>query len=195
MPDTDTFDLVEVSFKNGARKAFFHKPQHLQLDKGEYVLVEVESGYDIGTLSLAGELVRMQLKKRNLKETGVFPNLIRKANARDLEKLDTLRDSEQEAMKQARLIARSLKLDMKLGDVECQADGRKTTFYYTAEGRVDFRELIRLYAREFKVKIEMRQIGARQEAARIGGLGSCGRELCCSTWLTDFKQIGTHAAR
>ncbi len=189
------FDMVEVSFKNGSRKEFFHNPSFSRTQTGDYVLVEVENGYDIGKISLSGELVRLQMKKKKVKEGSSFKNVIRKANERDMEKLYEVRRVEKETMIQARAIARTLDLDMKIGDVEYQADGRKATFFYTADGRVDFRELIRHFAKDFRVKIEMRQIGVRQESARVGGLGSCGRELCCSTWLTDFKSVSTAAAR
>ncbi|MEY4926121.1 MAG: hypothetical protein RI894_557 [Bacteroidota bacterium] len=195
LPEHDTFDLVEISFKNGSRKGFYHRPRHIEAHFGEQVIVDAEGGYDIGQISLTGELVKLQMKKRNVKPNTVFGNVIRKANPADLDKLTAIRKNEPAVMLQARVIARLLDLDMKLGDVEFQADSRKATFYYTADGRIDFRELIRQYAKEFKVKIEMRQIGARQEAARVGGLGACGRELCCSTWLTDFKSVNTSAAR
>jgi cell fate regulator YaaT (PSP1 superfamily) len=195
LPDHDSFDLVEISFKNGSRKQFFHAAHSLNAEKGEAVVVETEGGYDIGQVSLRGELVKLQIKKKNVKPNTVFMNVLRKANERDMEKLNDIRSAEHGIMVQARVIARALGLDMKLGDVEFQGDGRKATFFYTADGRVDFRELIRSYARDFKVKIEMRQITARSEAARIGGLGACGRELCCSTWLTDFKNVNTGAAR
>ena len=194
--DFSTYDKVEISFKNGSRKEFFKNPPSSRATTGDMVLVEADNnGYDIGRITLSGELVRIQMKKRGVKENAMLPSIIRKANERDLERLQESRDAEKATMIQARAIARSFKLDMKIGDVEFQGDKRKATFYYTADGRVDFRELIREYAREFKVKIEMRQIGARQESARIGGLGPCGRELCCSTWLTDFKSVSTTAAR
>ncbi len=195
--DTDGYDLVEVSFKNGSRKEFYHNPPYCSTSTGDWVLVEVPGGggFDLGKISLMGDLVKMQLKKKGIKDSALFLNVIRRANPRDLEKLDEVRSSERDMMVRARAIARMLDLDMKVGDVEFQGDGRKITFYYTADGRVDFRELIRHYAKEFKVKIEMRQIGARQESARIGGIGSCGRELCCSTWLSDFKSVSTAAAR
>lgn len=193
--DTDPFDFVEVSFKNGARKAFFRSGLHYRPTPTEMVVVDVGGGFDIGRVNLSGELVRLQMKKRRINPDNVLQEVVRKANERDLERLQEARDMEQPTMVQARAIARSLGLDMKIGDVEFQGDKRKATFYYTANGRVDFRELIRQYAKEFRVKIEMRQIGARQESARIGGLGSCGRELCCSTWLTDFKSVSTGAAR
>lgn len=196
LPDYGNYDLVEVSFKNGARKEIFKKPEFVYISTGDYVAVEsTASGYDVGKVSLMGELVHIQLKKHRIKENAVLPNILRVANERDLERLDNARESEREAMIRARVIVRDLGLDMKIGDVEYQGDKRKVTFYYTADGRVDFRELIRVFAREYKVKIEMRQIGARQESARIGGIGSCGRELCCSTWLTNFKSVSTVAAR
>lgn len=193
--DTDPFDVVEVSFKNGARKDFYRVPEHLRTVTGDWVAVETGNGYDIGKISLSGDLVRLQMKKKRASEGDVAHNVIRRANERDLERLDEARALEPQIMVRARAIARTLGLDMKVGDVEYQGDKRKATFYYTADGRVDFRELIRHYAKEFRIKIEMRQIGARQESARIGGLGSCGRELCCSTWLSDFKSVSTAAAR
>jgi len=193
--DSDPFDIIEVSFKNGARKGFYRKRDHFHVSTGDMVVVETGNGYDIGEVDLSGELVRLQLKKKKTREEDVLHEVIRKANERDLERLAEARDLEHSTMVRARAIARTLGLDMKIGDVEYQGDKRKATFYYTADGRVDFRELIRHYAREFRIKIEMRQIGARQESARIGGIGSCGRELCCSTWLTDFKSVSTSAAR
>ena len=195
MRDVDEFRAVEVSFKNGSRKSFYNLPPHLHLSTGDMVAVEAKSGYDIGRISLSGELVRLQMKKKKFKDEHLIHGVIRRANERDLERLSEARSMERHTLVRARAIARSLDLEMKMGDIEYQGDKRKATFYYTANGRVDFRELIRHYAREFKVKIEMRQIGARQESARIGGLGSCGRELCCSTWLTDFKSVSTAAAR
>lgn len=193
--DVEPYEIVEVSFKNGARKAFYRNPPATKALTGDFVVVETSSGYDVGRVSLSGELVRLQLKRKRVNEDSVLHNVLRVANGRDLEKLAEARDQEQPTMVKARVISRTLGLDMKIGDVEFQGDKRKATFYYTADGRVDFRELIRHFAREFRVKIEMRQIGARQESARIGGLGSCGRELCCSTWLTDFKSVSTAAAR
>jgi len=194
--DARPFDVVEVSFKNGSRKEFFKNPQHTRAITGDWVLIESSSGgYDVGTITLSGEMVRMQMKRKRVRNDAKQQSIIRKAHERDLERLDELRRQERDIMIRARAIARTLDLNMKVGDVEFQGDGRKCTFYYTADGRVDFRELIRHYAREFKVKIEMRQIGARQESARIGGLGNCGRELCCSTWLTEFKSVNTAAAR
>jgi cell fate regulator YaaT (PSP1 superfamily) len=191
------FDIVEVSFNKGSHKDFYHNPMFLHASTGDTVLVEVPGGggYDVGHISLSGDLVRLQLKKKAVKDGSLFLNIIRRANDRDIEKLNELRSIERETMVRARAISRTLDLDMKLGDVEYQGDGRKCTFFYTADGRVDFRELIRHFAKEFKVKIEMRQIGARQESSRIGGIGTCGRELCCSTWLSDFKSVSTVAAR
>ncbi|MCB0569138.1 MAG: hypothetical protein KDC66_05220 [Phaeodactylibacter sp.] len=193
--DTDPFEIVEVSFKNGARKGFFRNPPFTRAYTGDMVVVETGNGLDVGRVSLSGELVRLQMRKKSTKEDEVLHGVIRTANERDLERLAEARSMEMPTMVRARVIARTLGLEMKIGDVEYQGDKRKATFFYTADGRVDFRELIRHYAKEFRVKIEMRQIGARQESARIGGLGSCGRELCCSTWLTDFRSVTTAAAR
>lgn len=194
--DAHPFEVAEVSFKNGSRKEFFKNPSFTRTTTGDEVLVESASGgYDVGTITLSGEMVRLQMKRKRVREDAKLMAVIRKAHERDLERLDEVRKMERDTMIRARVVARTLGLDMKIGDVEYQGDGRKCTFFYTADGRVDFRELIRHYAREFKVKIEMRQIGARQESARIGGLGNCGRELCCSTWLTEFKSVNTAAAR
>lgn len=194
--DAQPFEVVEVTFKNGSRKEFFKNPPVTRTTTGDWVVVESGSGgFDIGKISLSGDLVRLQMKRKRVKSEAKLQTLVRKAHERDLERLDELRQKEKEVMIRARAIARTLDLNMKVGDVEFQGDGRKCTFYYTADGRVDFRELIRSYAREFKVKIEMRQIGARQESARIGGIGNCGRELCCSTWLSEFKSVNTSAAR
>jgi cell fate regulator YaaT (PSP1 superfamily) len=194
--DIEPFDVVEVSFKNGSRKEFFKNPAHTRVTTGDDVLVEsAAGGYDIGKVSLSGELVRLQMKRKRVREDARFQAVVRKAHERDLERLDEVRKMEKEVMIRSRVISRTLDLNMKICDIEFQGDGRKCTFYYTADGRVDFRELIRHYAKEFKVKIEMRQIGARQESARIGGLGNCGRELCCSTWLHEFKSVNTAAAR
>jgi len=193
--DAEPFQYVEVSFKNGARKAFYKNPDTSRVTTGDWVLVEATNGYDLGRVSLSGDLVRLQMKRKRTHLDHVQQSVIRRANERDLERMQEARNREKDTLVLARAIARSLKINMKVGDVEYQGDGRKATFFYTADGRVDFRELIRQYAREFHVKIEMRQIGARQESARIGGIGSCGRELCCSTWLTDFKSVNTAAAR
>ena len=193
--DPEAFDVVEVSFKNGSRKDFFKNPSYTRAITGDMVVVEASNGYDVGRISLSGELVRLQMKKKKFHEDRILHKVIRRANDRDLEKLDEARGMEKKNMIRARAIARTLDLEMKIGDVEYQGDKRKATFYYTAEGRVDFRELVRLYAKEFRVKIEMRQIGSRQESAKVGGVGSCGRELCCSTWLSDFRTVTTSAAR
>ncbi len=193
--DMDGFDIVEVSFKNGAHKGFYRNPLHADAMTGDNVVTEVKGGYDIGKITLSGELVRLQMKKKKTREAAVIEKILRVANQRDMEKLDEARSMEYKTMVRARAIVASLDLKMKIGDVEYQGDKKKATFYYTADGRVDFRELIRALAKDFKVKIEMRQIGARQESALIGGIGSCGRELCCSTWLSDFKTVNTAAAR
>jgi cell fate regulator YaaT (PSP1 superfamily) len=189
------FHVHEVSFKNGLRKGFFYNAKKLDLMTGDSVVVEADSGFDIGKISLSGELVKLQMKKRKVSLNSRFPAIQRIATESDLEKLTEGRAKEGATMIRARTVSRELGLDMKIGEVEFQGDGRKATFYYIADDRVDFRELIKIYARDFKVKIEMRQIGARQEAGKIGGIGSCGRELCCSTWLTDFKSVSTTAAR
>ncbi len=193
--DVEDEGIVEISFHNGTRKEFCSRPAGLQVFTGDQVVVETDTGRDIGCITLSGELVGLQMRKKRFSPDRIKHKIIRKANRRDLEILQQARDREHETLLKARVIARSLNLEMKIGDVEYQADGRKATFYYTADGRVDFRELIRHYAREFRVRIEMRQIGARQEAGRIGGIGSCGRELCCSSWLTTFKTVSTAAAR
>ena len=195
LSDPSEFNLVEVSFKNGARKDFYRSNQHVRTVTGDLVAIEAGSGYDVGRISLSGELVRLQMKKKKISEDRIVHKVLRLANRRDIERLEEARSRERKAMIKAREIARMHDLEMKIGDVEFQGDNRKATFYYTADGRVDFRELVRAYANEFRVKIEMRQIGSRQESARIGGLGPCGRELCCSTWLSDFKSVSTSAAR
>jgi cell fate regulator YaaT (PSP1 superfamily) len=193
--DVEPFFVVEVSFKNGSRKGFFYNQPYTRASTGDLVAVETNAGCDVGRVTLSGELVRFQMRKKKVPEDGYFPKVLRIANERDAQKLTEVRNREKDSLVRARAIARTLKLNMKIGDVEYQGDGRKATFYYTADGRVDFRDLIRHFAKEFKVKIEMRQIGARQESARIGGLGPCGRELCCSTWLTSYRTVSTTAAR
>ena len=192
--DPAPYNIVEVSFHKGSRKDFF-QIQLGRFDTGDMVVVDTGSGYDIGKISLSGELVRLQIRKKKIPKDRLFRKVIRGANQRDLEKLDEARRSEKEILVRSRAIVNTLDLRMKIGDIEFQGDKRKITFYYTADGRVDFRELVRHYAKEFRVKIEMRQIGSRQESARIGGIGSCGRELCCSTWLSDFRSVSTAAAR
>jgi cell fate regulator YaaT (PSP1 superfamily) len=189
------FNIVEVRFK-GSRKEFYRNVDQLPLYTGDYVVVEGAHGYDIGMVSLKGELVRLQLKKYGVEENHPeMRNILRVPGERELERYKELKDRENETLETARGISMELKLAMKISDMEFQADGKKATFFYTAEQRVDFRELIRRYAETFKVKIEMRHIGYRQEASRLGGVGSCGRELCCSTWLTDFRQVNVTAAR
>src|SRR4249920_141851 len=188
--------IVEVSFNNGSRKDFFRNVTLQQFEKGDMVSVEGVSGFDVGEVSLTGEIVRLQMKKRNVKEENQeMKKILRRSSDRDLEIWKQNKAREPQAIIRSRAIARQLKLEMKISEVEMQADGRKATFFYIADGRVDFRELIKVYAGEFKLKVEMRQIGARQESAKVGGIGSCGRELCCSTWLTDFKSVNTTAAR
>lgn len=191
----DNFKITEVSFSQGSRKTFFRNLNNIDCHTGDMVLVEAATGYDIGRVSLSGELVRLQMKKHHIPLDADLPRIIRRATERDLDKWEQVKQQSHETMLTARVIAASLNLDMKIGDVEYQGDGRKATFYYTADDRVDFRELIKVFAKEFRIKIEMRQIGARQEAARIGGIGTCGRELCCSSWLTEFKSVSTLAAR
>ena len=189
------FNIVEIKFK-GSRKEFFLNIDNIYLEAGELVAVEASTGgYDIGHVSLTGELVRMQLKKRNVRTDDVIKKIYRKASPTDVEKWKLAKETEFTTMHKARVLAKELGLAMKLSDVDYQGDKTKATFYYTAEGRVDFRELIKKMAESFRIRIEMRQIGMRQEASRLGGIGSCGRELCCSTWLTDFKTVSTSAAR
>ena len=188
--------VIEVSFSQGSRKDFFRNVTLQSLEKGDMIAVEGVSGFDVGEVSLTGEIVRLQMKKRSVKEDNPeMKKVLRQASQRDLDLWKQNKAREAEAVIRSRAIARQLKLNMKISQVEMQADGKKATFYYIADGRVDFRELIKRYAADFKVKVEMRQIGARQESAKVGGIGSCGRELCCSTWLTDFKSVNTAAAR
>lgn len=187
-------DLVEVQFKN-TRKAYFHNDNRLPLQKGDLVAVEAMPGHDIGTVTLTGSLVPLQLEKARLKPGTEIRRIYRKARPADIEKWHESQALEQDTMIQSRQIAKDLGLEMKIGDVEYQGDGQKAIFYYIADGRVDFRQLIRVLADTFHVRIEMRQIGARQEAGRIGGFGPCGREMCCATWLKNFQSVGTGAAR
>ena len=186
-------DYIEVRFKN-ERKNFYHNINKLPLHIGSIVTVESSSGYDVGVVSLTGELVRIQMKKKNFGEEQAS-KIIRIATQKDVEIWQNSRKKEEEVKKEARKIALNLNLEMKISDIEYQGDGSKITFYYTAEGRVDFRQLIKEYAAVFRAKVDMKQIGYRQEAAKLGGIGSCGRELCCSTWLTDFRSVNTNAAR
>ena len=188
--------IVEITFNNGSRKDFYRNTTVHIFEKGDLVAVEGVSGFDVGTVNITGEIVRLQMKKRNADETDPdIKKVLRRATDKDIEIWQQNKVREKEALIRARAISRQLNLEMKLTEVEIQADGRKATFFYIADDRVDFRELIKIYAKEFRVKVEMRQIGARQEAAKVGGIGSCGRELCCSTWLTDFKSVNTTAAR
>ncbi len=188
--------VVEVSFNQGSRKDFYRNHTVNLFSKGDIVAVEGISGFDVGTVNLTGELVRLQLKKKRVEENSPeIKRILRLASNNDIAKWKETKAREREVLIRSRAIARQLNLDLKMSEVEIQADARKATFFYIADERVDFRELIRVYANEFKVKVEMKQIGARQEAGKVGGIGSCGRELCCSTWLTDFKSVNTNAAR
>ncbi|QCR25191.1 regulatory iron-sulfur-containing complex subunit RicT [Pontibacter sp. SGAir0037] len=190
----EEFDIVEVRFKGG-RKEFYRNTNRLNLTTGDAVVVDVPNGHHIGHVSLKGELVRLQMLKKKIDNNEEIRSIYRIANERDMEKFDEVRDMEGGTMYRSREIIQQLNLKMKLSDVEYQADKSKATFYYSADDRVDFRDLIKKLAEEFKVRIEMRQISLRHEAGRLGGIGSCGRELCCSTWLTDFKSVSTTAAR
>ncbi|MFN8250697.1 MAG: regulatory iron-sulfur-containing complex subunit RicT [Ferruginibacter sp.] len=188
--------VIEVSFNNGSRKDFFKNTTVHTFDKGDMVAVEGISGFDVGMVNMTGELVRLQLKKNKVDEKDPeMKKVLRRANETDLGKMKETKSREAQVLIRSRAIAKQLNLEMKMAEVEIQADGRKATFFYIADDRVDFRELIKIYASEFKVKVEMRQIGARQEAGKVGGIGSCGRELCCSSWLSDFKSVNTNAAR
>ncbi|RAJ17954.1 PSP1 domain-containing protein [Olleya aquimaris] len=188
------FDWVEVRFKNG-RKHYYHNSENLTLSIGDIVATQAQSGHDIGMVTLTGELVRVQIKRKKIDTKNDVWKIYRKASQKDIDIWSDARDKEEPMKVKARQFAIDLKLQMKISDIEFQGDGSKATFYYTAEERVDFRELIKIYAREFRIRIEMKQVGFRQEASRLGGIGSCGRELCCSTWLTDFRSVSTSAAR
>lgn len=188
------FDMVEVQFKN-TRKGFYKNSSNLQLAIGDMVAVEASPGHDIGQVTLTGQLVALQMKKANIKPDAEIRRIFRKAKPADLEKYEEAKAKENDTMIRSRKIAESLKLNMKIGDVEYQGDGNKAIFYYIADERVDFRQLIKVLAETFKVRIEMKQIGARQEAGRIGGIGPCGRSLCCSSWMTNFVSVATSAAR
>ncbi|GAA4279394.1 hypothetical protein GCM10022259_41190 [Aquimarina mytili] len=189
------FSCVEIRFKNG-RKNFFKNTENLSLSIGDIVATEASPGHDVGIVSLTGELVRIQMKKKKVDvDSEDVKKVYRKASQKDIDIWQKSRDKEESMKVRAREIAIRLELQMKISDIEFQGDGSKATFYYTAEERVDFRQLIKEFAHEFSTRIEMRQVGFRQEAARLGGIGSCGRELCCSTWLTDFRSVNTSAAR
>jgi cell fate regulator YaaT (PSP1 superfamily) len=188
--------VIEVSFSQGSRKDYFRNSTLQLFEKGDWIAVEGVSGFDVGEVQLSGEIVRIQLKKKGIDEfSSEMKRILRPATDRDLDLLKQNKDREKEALIRTRAIARQLKLNMKVSQIEFQADGKKATFYYIADDRVDFRELIKVLAGEFRVKVEMRQIGARQESGKVGGIGSCGRELCCATWLTEFKSVNTAAAR
>lgn len=199
LSDMDTsrehhFDVIEVRFKNG-RKDFYRNNDHLELHTGDSVVIDVPNGHHIGHVSLQGELVRLQMKKKKINDDELIRQIYRLASSSDLEKYDKVKNREMSTLYRSKEIIRQMDLKMKLTDVEYQADNTKATFFYSADARVDFRELIKVLAGEFKIRVDMRQISLRQEAGRIGGIGSCGRELCCSTWLTDFKSVSTSAAR
>jgi cell fate regulator YaaT (PSP1 superfamily) len=195
VPGSPAFDLVEVRFKNG-RKDYYRSQPEFELSVGDIVAVEASPGHDIGIVSLTGEIVRYNYRRKTNKATlEEFKKVYRKARQTDIEKWNSAVEAENSVMYRSRTIAEELGLSMKINDVEIQGDYTKAIFYYTADDRVDFRELIKILAEEFKLRIEMRQIGARQEASRLGGIGSCGRELCCSTWMDEFKSVTTNAAR
>jgi cell fate regulator YaaT (PSP1 superfamily) len=188
------FDIVEIRYKNG-RKGFYKNTDKLSLQIGDIVATEADAGHDIGAVTLMGELVRVQMKKKRVKDNHEIKKVYRKASQKDIDVWQTARQREDAIKTKAREIAIRLNLRMKISDIEFQGDASKATFYYTAEKRVDFRQLIKEFAYEFKTRVEMKQIGLREEASRLGGIGSCGRELCCSTWLTDFRSVSTSAAR
>lgn len=191
----EPFDIMEVRFKNG-RKSFYKNTKKIPICIGDIVAVETSPGHDIGVVSLSGELVKVQMRKKHVSVNSKELNQIyRKASQKDIDNWISVREKEPEVQQKSRLIISRLGLQMKLSDVEFQGDGNKATFYYTADDRVDFRQLIRELAGTFSIRIEMKQVGLRQEAARLGGIGSCGRELCCSTWLTDFRSVSTSSAR
>jgi len=194
MPVEDRFDVVEVRFKNG-RKDFYRRPKNLTLHTGDPVVVETQTGHHVGYIAMQGELVRLQMQKKKVANDDEIKKIYRIAHTKDLEKHEEVKNRELPSLYRAREIIRDQKLSMKLSDVEFQADNTKAVFFYSADERVDFRELIKVLAGEFKVRVEMRQISLRQEAGRLGGIGVCGRELCCSTWLSDFKNVATSAAR
>jgi cell fate regulator YaaT (PSP1 superfamily) len=194
MPVEDKFGIAEVRFKNG-RKEFFRNTENLNLTTGDAIVVEVPSGHHIGHVSLQGELVRLQMQKKKVNIEDDIKKIYRIAHQKDLEKFEDVKKREMPILYRTREVIRDLRLEMKLSDVEFQADNMKATFFYSADDRVDFRELIKLLAGEFRIRVEMRQISLRQEAGRLGGIGVCGRELCCATWLSDFKNVSTSAAR
>ena len=192
--NNETTDLVEVQFKN-TRKGYFHNTANLDLKKGDTVVVEANPGHDVGVVTLTGRLVELQVRKANLRQPDDIRRIFRLAKEADMEKYREAKSREHDTMIQSRQIAKDLGLQMKIGDVEYQGDCNKAIFYYIADERVDFRQLIKVLADTFHVRIEMKQIGARQEAGRIGGTGPCGRELCCATWMKNFSSVSTNAAR
>ena len=194
MPQSETFNILEVRFKSG-KKEFFRNQDQLAVFTGDAVIVDVPNGHHMGYVSLQGELVRLQMQKKRIKNDEKVRKIYRVASSKDLEKYQQVRNREQPTLFRTRQIIKEMNMEMKLSDVEFQADNSRATFYYSADDRVDFRELIRVLASEFKIRVEMRQISLRQEAGRLGGIGSCGRELCCSTWLTDFRSVSTATAR
>lgn len=194
VPVASHFDIVEVRFKNGG-KDFFRNSNDLHLTTGDAVIVDVPNGHHLGHVSLQGELVRLQMRKKGIADNDEIKSIYRIASQKDIDKYREVKNREMPTLYRTRQIIEDLKLQMKLTDVEFQADNSKATFFYSADDRVDFRELIKLLAAEFRIRVEMRQISLRQEAGRLGGIGSCGRELCCSTWLSDFKTVSTQAAR
>ncbi len=191
----EPFNIFEVRFKNG-RKHFYLNKKGFPLSMGDVVTVDASPGHDVGIISLAGELVKIQMRKKQLSpKSNEISEIYRKATQKDIDVWQKARNREAEVQRKSRIIISRIGLEMKLSDVEFQGDGNKATFYYTADGRVDFRQLIKELASTFRIRVEMKQVGLRQEAARLGGIGSCGRELCCSTWLTDFRSVSTSAAR
>ncbi len=194
IPEVDNFDIVEIKFKGG-RKEYYRNVDYLGLNTGDPVVVDVPSGHHIGYISLQGELVRLQMQKRKVRDDDNILRIYRVATQKDMEKWEEAKNREIPTLYRCKQIIDELKLSMKMSDIEYQADNSKATFYYSAEDRIDFRELIKILAGEFKIRVEMRQISLRQEAGRLGGIGVCGRELCCSTWLVDFKNVSTSAAR
>jgi cell fate regulator YaaT (PSP1 superfamily) len=194
MPSEERFNVAEIRFKNG-RKDFYRNSDNITLHTGDPVVVEAMTGHHIGYVSMQGELVRLQMQKKKVANDDEIKRVYRIAHTKDLEKFEEIKNRELPSLYHAREVIRKMNLTMKLSDVEFQADNTKAVFYYSADERVDFRELIKILATEFKVRVEMRQISLRQEAGRLGGIGVCGRELCCSTWLSDFKNVATSAAR
>lgn len=194
--DGTPFPYVEVSFNQGSRKDYYRLSNDMTFSKGDYVTVEGVGGYDVGVVSAFGEIARLQVKRKKIKiDDREMRKVLRPSNSNDIARLDESKKLEKDVLLKARTLAKNLHLEMKIAEVEIQADGKKATYFYTADDRVDFRELIKRFSTEFQMRVEMKQIGIRQEAAKVGGIGSCGRELCCSTWLTRFQSVSTAAAR